>query len=922
MKKFICLFIALAILSFAKSEGSFEYLKYFNSESRTNDFVNLYSEGFYTHFDKHGSVETFHKKESSPFAENIAANVTYDSVKEFTVRVSNVNKKPRFEMPHQYPFSYNKVKAENLNDAEYSVSASGPTFSVKRISTGETIFDNSAFDFLFSDYYIEFTTKLPSKYLYGFGERARSFLFDTGVYTLWNKDQFAMIDKGEGNQQTYGFHPVYLMREASGKWHMVYLRTTNAMDIYFDASKKTLKYSTTGEFLELKFFIGDEYPDTVIKMYHNYINGWAVQPFWSHGYHQCRWGYLYMNNFTDVSGNMSANGLPMDAIWSDIDYMNNFTDFTVDADRYPLKEFKDFAKKVHWIPIIDAGVFLNYTTPSYNTGNKYNVWIRSAMNNSNFLLGIVWPGLTYYPDWLNPNASKYWDEMLTYLYDQVPFSGIWLDMNENSNFCQGEFSNTSNCFILPNYLPNGPSDHIDPRSTEINPIPLGNITNPPIQPGTPVDPAIMAFNSSKLPYLPGKTPLEYQTISINALHHGGILEFDFHNLNGFYESQYTYETLYKLRRERPFILSRASHVGSGQFATHWTGDNTADWTMLKISIPTIFNFQLFGIPMTGADICGFVGNTTAELCARWMQLGAFYPFMRNHNKIDAIDQEPYALGGTVLQTSRAALSFRYSILKFYYSVFIRNHQQGTVFRPLFFDFPFDEALLSLETQFLIGSELMVAAVVEAGKTQIPVYFPGGSKWYDFNSGKLIANEPKGINMTVQAPLNTTLPVFIKSGSIVHTQNVYGIVSSADLDNKFNLIVALNPVMNTSVITYAAKGQIMGIKNYQKDDSIDECLGNNDCMVNITVQALTNDEVNFDVTVNFNKSTPVSILEEIYVGGVTFYGVRTKICVFTVCRYEEKVVNCPNPQPKAIKYGQISYKLNNGLCSTSMEEIAL
>lgn len=114
--------------------------------------------------------------------------------------------------------------------------------------------------------------------------------------------------------------------------------------------------------------------------------------------------------------------------------------------------------------------------------------------------------------------------------------------------------------------------------------------------------------------------------------------YDLHNMYAHYEGVATRYALEKARGTRSFVLTRANFAGSGKHMSHWLGDNSATWESMQASIAGVISMQMFGIPLVGADICGFGGNSNEELCARWMQLGAFYPFSRNHNANDAIPQ--------------------------------------------------------------------------------------------------------------------------------------------------------------------------------------------------------------------------------------------------------------------------------------------
>lgn len=153
-----------------------------------------------------------------------------------------------------------------------------------------------------------------------------------------------------------------------------------------------------------------------------------------------------------------------------------------------------------------------------------------------------------------------------------------------------------------------------------------------------------------LPFIPGfyyGGNLDNMTLSLNATHKDGSLEYDVHSLYGHMMVEKTFNFLTDENNFwhydfRPFILSRSTFMGSGKYTAHWTGDNYRTWDYMKYSIAGIMNMQMFGVPMVGADICGFHGEEfDSEMCGRWIQLSTFYPLARMHYANDSKPSEPY-----------------------------------------------------------------------------------------------------------------------------------------------------------------------------------------------------------------------------------------------------------------------------------------
>jgi len=177
---------------------------------------------------------------------------------------------------------------------------------------------------------------------------------------------------------------------------------------------------------------------------------------------------------------------------------------------------------------------------------------------------------------------------------------------------------------------------------------------------------------------------------------------------------------------------------------------------------------MFGISHVGAGICGFLGNTNEELCSRWMQLGTLYPFSRNHNTINAIPQEPFAFGPTLLQTSTIAIRNRYSLFHHISTgMFMTSLNGGAYFRPTFFEFNNDINLLNnATTHFLLGDSILVHPCIWPQINGTLSYFPY-EIWYDFYSGIFVQTDYDN-NMYLNMTLPRPIPMHIRGGRIVPT----------------------------------------------------------------------------------------------------------------------------------------------------------
>lgn len=218
---------------------------------------------------------------------------------------------------------------------------------------------------------------------------------------------------------------------------------------------------------------------------------------------------------------------------------------------------------------------------------------------------------------------------------------------------------------------------------------------------------------------------------------------------------------------RPFVITRAGYAGIQRNALVWTGDNSSTWDHLRDVIPQLLHLSLSGVAYCGADVGGFLGHCTPELFVRWFQLAAFTPFFRNHSNIGTRAQEPWAFGLEVEEICRFYLHLRYQLLPHLYLLLAEARRSGTpIIRPLFWHYPNDPRSVACGNQFLLGQDILVAPILEAGADARSVYLPP-DHWYDYWTGEPLSG---GESVLANGALDR-IPIFVRAGTLLASGSV-------------------------------------------------------------------------------------------------------------------------------------------------------
>lgn len=522
--------------------------------------------------------------------------------------------------------------------------------------------------------------------VYGLGENQRGINKRGGIYeSFCSDDPIHTPDK----KSLYGAHNFIIIDGKDKFGIFVDYPGKVVFDIGFSC-KDEIKIKIEEKNVSL-YIIKGKSAKYIVKEFLNIIGESYVPPKWAFGYQQSRWSYENAETVSKIADKFVENKIPCDAIYLDIDYMENFKDFTVDEKAFP--NFKNFVEKLknkgfRLIPIIDAGVKIEEGYSIYEEGVKNSYFCTDDKGDA--FVAAVWPGRCHFPDFLNKEACDWFGLKYKELTD-LGIEGFWNDMNEPAIF----------------YTNRGLKEAIEVAKASEK-------ENLDIYSFFALNDKFMGMSNNLEDY-----KSFYHNIDGNLVNH-----YKVHNLYGYNMTKSASEGLKKIELNKRFLLfSRASYIGMHKFSGIWTGDNSSWWDHILLNIKMMPSLNMCGFLYIGADTGGFTNNANSELVVRWTQFSLFTPLFRNHSAKGTREQEPFAFDEETKGILRKAIEFRYALIPYIYSEYMKAvRNKDMYFSPLSFVYE-DEMSRKIEDQLMLGDSLMLAPIYEENAVGRYVYVP-------------------------------------------------------------------------------------------------------------------------------------------------------------------------------------------------------
>lgn len=525
--------------------------------------------------------------------------------------------------------------------------------------------------------------------VYGLGEMPRGINKRGWHYITNNTDESR---HSEDKLSFYGAHNFLLVRDGSTCFGLF---VDFPGKVYYDIGytrHDLFSFHTETSDYDLYLLSGGN-ENAICKEFRTLIGRSYIPPRWAFGLAQSRWGYKTEEDVREVARQYKEHDLPLDMICMDIEYMQDYADFTVNKER-----FSDLAKLsadlkaqgIRLVPIIDAGVRVDPNDSTCTEGLEKGYFCKKADGTP--FVAAVWPGKAYFADFLRPEVREWFGHKYKALTD-CGIEGFWNDMNEPSLFYSPERLRA----FLNDMAALREKDNIEQE--EFFPRVVGG--------------AMGLMNS------PADYASFYHEVDGQKVRHDQV-----HNLYGGSMTRAAGEAFVDLRPgQRTLLYSRSSFIGSHRYGGIWLGDNNSSWAQLLANIQMMPSVQMCGFLYSGADLCGFSSDTTPDLALRWLEFGLLTPLMRNHSAVGTRMQEYYRFP-EVLPAVRNMIRLRYALLPYLYSEFMKAALENTsYFRPLAFDYPDDPDAREVEDQLLLGEGLMAAPVYVQNAHGRHVYLP-------------------------------------------------------------------------------------------------------------------------------------------------------------------------------------------------------